>query len=209
MRHRDITEWCGLLKTFKSISTDIPPSIKPHFQILPKQLHQLGSTNQIYEPMWGGIIIKTTTDVLPTCVSVYLMHAWCPWTPKESIGYPRTGVTDSYALITRDRASVLWKSSQWTQPLKHFFSPLKINFLLIMYMYVQVSTSVLRGQRHQILWELELFAGNCDLPNMVAGNWSSGRAVCALNLCAICLVSKYKVYRFYMYKGLQVYILCS
>lgn len=41
-----------------------------------------------------------------------------------------------------------------------------------MYMYVQESANVLEGQRHQISLELKLFIGDCDLPNMVVGNWT-------------------------------------
>jgi len=33
--------------------------------------------------------------VLPVCMSVCLIHGWCPWGPDEGVGFPKTGVKDS------------------------------------------------------------------------------------------------------------------
>lgn len=37
-------------------------------------------------------------DVLPTCVSVQNMCAWCLKRPEEGIKYPKTGVMDGLEL---------------------------------------------------------------------------------------------------------------
>ena len=33
-------------------------------------------------------------SVLPACMYVYHMYAWCQWRPEEGIGSPGTGVLD-------------------------------------------------------------------------------------------------------------------
>lgn len=35
---------------------------------------------------------------LPALLSVHCVHMWGPWKPKEGMGFPGTGVTDSYEL---------------------------------------------------------------------------------------------------------------
>lgn len=37
--------------------------------------------------------------VLPVCVSVHHVHAWCPWEPEEGIGSPRTRDTDEIQMV--------------------------------------------------------------------------------------------------------------
>ena len=40
-------------------------------------------------------------SVLPACVSVYHMHAWCSWRPEEDIRSPVSGVMDGCDLPCR------------------------------------------------------------------------------------------------------------
>lgn len=39
------------------------------------------------------VVVLMYIVILPTCISVYYLHAWCPRKPK-GVRYPRTGVTD-------------------------------------------------------------------------------------------------------------------
>lgn len=43
--------------------------------------------------------------VLPACIHAHHIRIWCPWRPVEGIGFPGTGITDSYELLG---AGKLW-----------------------------------------------------------------------------------------------------
>ena len=47
-------------------------------------------------------------NVLPACLSVHHMSAWCPGKPEEGIRFPRTGVTDGCKT-----PSVCWELNRW------------------------------------------------------------------------------------------------
>ena len=40
-------------------------------------------------------------SVLPACISVQHVHAWCLQRPEEGVGSPRSGVNDSCKLLCR------------------------------------------------------------------------------------------------------------
>lgn len=39
------------------------------------------------------------TGVLPLCLPIHHMHAWCPQRPEEDAGSPGTGVTEDCELL--------------------------------------------------------------------------------------------------------------
>lgn len=38
-------------------------------------------------------------NVLPVCVYVHLVYAYCPWCSKDAVRVPGTGLTDDYELL--------------------------------------------------------------------------------------------------------------
>lgn len=38
-------------------------------------------------------------NILPACMDVYHMYAWCLWRPKEDVGIHGTGVTDGVVIM--------------------------------------------------------------------------------------------------------------
>jgi hypothetical protein len=60
--------------------------------------------------------------VLPACISVYHMYAWCTGRPEDSIGSPGTRVIAlSCHVNTRDQTQVLRKISQASSPASKTF----------------------------------------------------------------------------------------
>jgi hypothetical protein len=70
-------------------------------------------------------------SVLPACMYVYYVCAWCPQRSEESIGSPGTGIIDGWELPSigvGNRTWVLCKSSKGSQLLRYLSSPSTLFF---------------------------------------------------------------------------------